>query len=132
MTTLGGTHTDTSETCGQPVGSQDWSYVNGHWQTTWLNGESICAAPDNDINTPPLPAPPNVVNGALVIGRYCGSRPRESWTKGPRDNTWVFHGIRMQFGYMCLDNTGGLVQSGNLVQVWKCSDYYNPNQVSGQ
>lgn len=89
----------------------------------------MCAAPDDDINTPPAPHPPAVNNGAIVVGRTCGSRPREAWTPY-RPNTYQFHGIRMLTGHMCLDLRDGILQNGNLVQVWKCSDYYNPNQVS--
>jgi hypothetical protein len=85
-------------------------------------------APDDDVNTPPAPHPPAVDNGAVVVGRECGTRPREAWTPY-RENTYQFHGIRMRTGHMCLDLPWGELRSGATIQVWKCSDYYNPNQV---
>jgi hypothetical protein len=110
------------------VGKQDWTYSSGRWKATWLSGESVCMAPDDDVNTPPAPHPPAVDNGAVVVGRECGTRPREAWTPY-RENTYQFHGIRMRTGHMCLDLPWGELRSGATIQVWKCSDYYNPNQV---
>ncbi|CAK9780432.1 hypothetical protein CC85DRAFT_300412 [Cutaneotrichosporon oleaginosum] len=118
----------TLELCDQPVGAQDWTYASGRWSASWLSGEQVCMAPDNDVNTPPAPHPPSITNGAVIIGRECGSRPREAWTRY-RPNTYQFHGIRMLTGHMCLDLPRGELRSGATIQVWKCSDFYNPNQI---
>ncbi|GMK57071.1 hypothetical protein CspeluHIS016_0309110 [Cutaneotrichosporon spelunceum] len=93
--------------CG--MGLQSFELAGKQLRQT-SGGYNMCVFPERE------------ASGARITGAVCKDE-HSHWAPGPRKGTIAWK------GFWCLDNAWGKLSDGNSVEIWRCSEYDNSNQV---